>query len=715
MLSDELKAEIQTAYSEFLNNKDLKPRYGQKLMIAEIAKSFAGLEVDDQGQRQNDKGLAVIEAGTGTGKTVAYILACLPIARALDKTLVISTATITLQNQIIEKDLPDIRTNSGLDFSFGLAKGRGRYLCLSKLDNMIQAQAGVLASMPLFEEGLSDDQKAQKLFEALLTEYGTKQWSGDRDEWPEEIPQRMWSMVTATHRECSNRRCPHFSNCAYFKARQDIDDVDVIVANHDLVLADLALGGGAVIPSPGEALYVFDEGHHLADKALSHFAASSDLKGCLAWIDQWRKSQRRLEKELVQAESLRRVYHQNEQHMVESEARLRDLWALLQQTANFSSSDRRNDDYPTYRFVDGVLPESIREIHVALKILFSSLLAGFERLSKALKEGLADENDEINKEEAEQWFPVVGAHQMRCENHYALFQAYSQIDADNSVPMARWVEQTNQMGDEDLRMQASPILANRTLERELWNPGFGAVVTSATLTAANKFDRLQMQSGLPNWANFKQVPSPFDFANKAQLIIPQEAVEAAHAGHHTQSLVELLPKILADKSGGSLVLFSSRKQMQEVVKQLPEAVTESCLVQGSAARTTLINRHKARIEAGEASCLVGLASFAEGVDLPGDLLTTVVIAKLPFATPDDPIDAALAEWIEKRNGNPFMQITLPDACSKLVQACGRLIRTESDEGKIYLLDQRINTKRYGQQLVRSLPPYKLVTGQGLED
>lgn len=254
-------------------------------------------------------------------------------------------------------------------------------------------------------------------------------------------------------------------------------------------------------------------------------------------------------------------------------------------------------------------------------------------------------------------------------------------------------------------MHASPILASYTLNQALWQPVYGAVLTSATLTAGQSFERLKMQTGLPDWAQFQQVPSPFDFANKATFQVPSGATDASQAQVHTSSLISLLPDII-DPEKGNLLLFSSRRQMQEVVDGLPDALAELCLVQGKSSRSRLIQQHRERIDAGEGSCLVGLASFAEGVDLPGRYLSRVIIAKLPFATPDNPIDAALAEWIERQGGNAFMQITLPDACLKLVQACGRLIRTTEDTGDIFLMDNRVLTKRYGRQFLSSLPPYK---------
>ena len=246
MLSSESKERIQALYRECIKALDLKPRYGQRVMIAEIAKSLGAIHEDDKGQRDNDNGIAVVEAGTGTGKTLAYLLAALPMAIEKEKKLLISTATVALQEQILDKDLPNLKKTISLPFNFALAKGRGRYLCLLKLDKSLQHLSGLLSTVDLFEQ--TPEEQDRELYESLLQSYGSGKWDGDRDRLTDAIEDKQWSHLTATHRECSNRRCPHFQNCAFYKARNAMEDADVIVANHDLVLADLSLGGGAVLP-----------------------------------------------------------------------------------------------------------------------------------------------------------------------------------------------------------------------------------------------------------------------------------------------------------------------------------------------------------------------------------------------------------------------------------------------------------------------------------
>ena len=243
-------------------------------MIAEIARALGSVTSDSEGRRISDPAVTVIEAGTGTGKTVGYVLPAVVMAQAKKKRLVISTATVTLQEQIISKDLPDIIVKAGLKFSFTLAKGRGRYACLSKLDRLLQEEEATASLMDMFAYdgySLEDDKSSLALYQKMLDEFASSKWEGDRDSWPDALEDQRWRMITTDHAQCSGRRCGYFKQCPFYKARQDLEQADVIVTNHDLVLADLALGGGAILPDPKDTVYVFDEGHHLPDKAIDHF------------------------------------------------------------------------------------------------------------------------------------------------------------------------------------------------------------------------------------------------------------------------------------------------------------------------------------------------------------------------------------------------------------------------------------------------------------
>lgn len=371
MLNDDLKGQIQTAYRTFLENKSLKPRYGQRVMIAEVAKLFGGVELDDEGHRDGEPAVAVVEAGTGTGKTVAYCLAGIPIAKHLGKPLVISTATVALQEQIVLKDLPDIQRNAGLNFHFALAKGRGRYVCLSKLDQLLQDNQSLASQQQGFaEEGfrIDVDEAGLKLYTRMVEALATNKWDGERDSWPEALEDQDWSRLTTDHIQCTNRRCGHFNQCVFYKAREGIQKIDVIVTNHDLVLADLALGGGAILPDPRDCLYVFDEGHHLPDKAIAHFAHHTRMAATADWLDQLDKNLSKLLAQHPLPGDFGRLLEQVPQQARELKPHQQFMSQALGEVADFASAeDFSGQVRPQHRFEHGVVPEHLREMSLELK------------------------------------------------------------------------------------------------------------------------------------------------------------------------------------------------------------------------------------------------------------------------------------------------------------------------------------------------------------
>lgn len=705
MLTDSVKKQIQGAYSKFLENKNLKSRYGQKLMIAEIAKTLGNIELDEENVRESAGHICVVEAGTGTGKTIAYLLPSIAIAKALGKKLVVSTATVALQEQIVYKDLPELHRHSDLSFSFALAKGRGRYLCLSKLDNLLaEYESGLNPTKALYEDELpSVTAQGIKIYQSMMEALASNKWNGERDTWPQALEQEEWQIITTDHRQCTGRRCSNVSSCSFFKARDSLHSVDCIVTNHDLVLADLALGGGAILPDPKDTLYIFDEGHHLPQKALSHFAHHSRMTSTSKWLDQCNKGLGAILGQISGAGNVDRYAEQLPAAFIDCKQRLDQLYPLLNELVETIALDDRQSNY---RFKDGIVPQELLLPSVELQRSFDRLSDLLSKMCDELNEAMEDPHCPVPKIDVENNYPVIGTWQSRAEANRELWASYAMPDAAAAVPKARWLTPVDSSGNMDIEVCSSPILASKTLEYSLWDKCCGAVITSATLTALGNFQRFQMRAGTPNDANYQVVPSPFNFA-QATIEVPAFAVDASNADVHTISLIDHLPTLL-NKKEGSLVLFSSRRQMLEVYDEMPESVRDLILIQGDNSKQEMLAQHKRKIDEGEGSILFGLASFAEGVDLPGNYCTHVIIAKLPFAVPDDPIESALSEWVTARGGNPFMDITVPDASLKLVQACGRLLRTETDTGKISLLDRRIITKRYGKAILNSLPPFTQV-------
>lgn len=704
MLSEEIKSEIQQVYSTFLERKSIKPRYSQRHMIADIARYLGEIRVDASGCRISPPATCVIEAGTGTGKTLAYSIAGILVARALKKKLVISTATVALQEQLVNKDLPDLQQHGGVNFTFGLAKGRGRYLCLAKLDQLLQAHADESAPQFLLASG-EQGKFNLPLYQEMLDQIIDGDWNGDRDTWKDALEDADWRRVTTDHRQCTNRRCSYFLRCSFFEARQQIENVDCIIANHDLVLADLALGGGAILPAPQDTIYVFDEAHHLADKAINHFAHSTFLNSSRDWLKQVTKTVASLLTELGTCADIKRDV---EQVAPATQQLDQDLSALLAALLELNGWDQDQDrgNQRVLRFPQGIVPDQIRALCHQLLLSTAQLCRLFERMTELLRQTLDDKREEdISKEDAERWYAPLGLIYARFMAMYDLWKTYAVADPEGGVPIARWLRSYDGEGRQEIAVFSSPIMASGILSKQLWERCFGAVLTSATLTSLGTFDRVRVRSGLPEDSHYRILPSPFDYTNACTLTIPRMRNEPESPEFSDETVERLLEYV--DPQEGTLVLFSSRSQMQAVRRSLEDSPLDGLIItQDDYTKNEVLRRHRERIDQDLGSIVFGLASFSEGVDLPGRYLTHVVIVRLPFAVPDDPVEATLAEWIQARGGNPFLEVSLPDAATKLVQACGRLLRSETDQGRITVLDRRLVSRWYGKRLLNALPAFR---------
>lgn len=700
MLDATLKQAIQSAYSRFLSSRGLKARAAQKQMIAEIARTLAGIGVGEQGERLGERHVSVIEAGTGTGKTISYLLATLPVARARKKRIVLSTATVSLQEQLVNKDLPEVIHHAGLDVRFQLAKGRGRYLCINKIEQHLDRQ-GELGQIALYEDELSQVLDAHTLatYRDLIDRFASGGWDGDRDNLPDAMDDSLWRPLTSDHMQCSNRRCLNFSACPFYRARDQLDSVELVVANHDLVLADLALGGGAILPDPKDTLYVFDEGHHLPDKASGHFAFSMRLGSSQKLCQSLPKRLHALLDEAGAAVAL--------QDPIERMANpLREMGEVLDQLSPQLQALLDGEDRgQRVRFAGGRVPESLSILCRDLTHVGERVQQHMEQLVSVLREAMEGDIAEIDRSLAERWYPQLGLLWGRVQQISWLARSYATADPEGRTPTARWLSRIENEMSTDIELRSAPVSAADTLREHLWEVCFGAVVTSATLTALGRFDRLLEQLGLPADTACVRLESPFDHYAMGTLQIPAMRSDPGDQQAHTDEISAYLTEQLA-RIGAALVLFSSWRQMLATLERQPESIKNRILAQGDHSRQEILRLHRERIDAGQPSVIFGLASFAEGVDLPGGYLTDVIITKLPFGVPDDPVDATMAEWIEQQGGNAFSDWAVPAASMRLTQAVGRLLRTEQDSGRVVLLDRRVVTRRYGRLLLDSLPPFR---------
>ena len=766
MLSEDIKTEIQSAYSRLLNNKGFKSRYCQKVMIAEIARNLSqprlkkspaekssaekrrtpskassktasevhvttshGPSQEREASPADRGNICVIEAGTGTGKTIAYVLAAVRLAQAREKKLVISTATVALQEQIVYQDLPDIQRHAGMDFSFTLAKGRRRYLCLSRLESALQGAPSMNSSFDFYDAHPSHDEKSDlkkrslkqgshkqrephqstqsraPLYERMRKLLDRGDWDGDRDTWQTEVEQQTWQAVSTDYTQCTGKQCSHYENCCFYRARENIHRVKCVVTNHDLVLADQVLGDGGILPAPEDAIYIFDEGHHLPEKARDHLSLFIALYATRNWLPQILLSVKQLDADLdaITPAALLEV-EEDAAHagtLLDSVAQM--LAAFYDQAT--PDGDRRGDNR-RYLFPLGVVPDELMTICGESAGAFNSLLTRIKKIVRDLQTRL-DDKVAVQREVTEHWLSGVSSICERIAAATALWNNFALSDDAQGPPWARWVSFNTEGAAEGMEVQlsASPISVADALQAGLWSRSCGALITSATLSMAGDFTRFRHQLGLDEADPCVSLPSPFNFLEQGCLRIPKMEAEPNRPREHDQNITRLLPDLLADEPG-SLVLFTSRRQMLAVMDALDAGFQQRVLCQDSYSKMELLERHKRAVDAGQPSCIFGLASFAEGIDLPGGYCTHVVLARIPFAVPDDPVAATLSAWINARGGNAFMEVSLPDAILKMVQACGRLLRTEADRGSVTVLDRRLVTKRYGQTILRALPPFK---------
>lgn len=681
MLSDSLKKEIRTNY-ELITRAlpQFKVRKAQNYLVAEIAKVLAG-------NYDTSRRILVAEAGTGIGKSLAYILAGLPLALRLNKKLVISTATVTLQEQLVIKDLPFFLQHSDYKFTFTLGKGRQRYCCEHKLLNQPSdtEQQGLLFT----EKPQAGD---RDFISTLRRAYSDAKWDGDQDSWATPIPRRIWQQIVSDKHSCKRALSNH-RQCPFHRARDNINKADVIVVNHALLLADLELGGGIILPDPDACFYVLDEAHHFPKISRDFSSANVNIKSSQEWL-----------KKIKQVSThINRVVHRQTTitpglTMLESANEMvNDLKTI---ELHFRHNPPAYNKSNQYRFPMGEVPEAIVNALISLKEASKKCLSAVNKLTLITSEELKEGN--IKLSEAEPLLIETGFYIQRLENFCAMWKMLLKDRSTHQAPIAAWVTNDN----EGLTLCASPLEVGGLLEHMLWSQAAGIILCSATLTSLNSFDYFMRQAGLKkdDGTQYLRLKSPFDYP-AVKLNIAKMKYDPTESGFDNELIDNIAQRI--EEKTGNLVLFASYWQMNLAADKLRKKYPNTLLVQGDLSRTQMLIEHKKACDKGLTSILFGTGSLAEGLDLPGHYLTNLIITKLPFAVPDSPVEEAHAEWVTSKGGNPFMQITIPEASKKLIQSCGRLIRKESDTGKITLLDKRVITKRYGKSLLDSLPPFTL--------
>ncbi|CAM3423485.1 ATP-dependent DNA helicase DinG [Paracidovorax anthurii] len=705
MLSDDEKARMQSCLRTL---REAMPgfasRRSQLIMMAEVAHALSALGDGKEGLADAAQRIAVIEAGTGTGKTLGYLLPAIVLARSRGLSVVVSSSTVALQEQLMTKDLPALQQYLPLAFSCALAKGRRRYACPAKLLRLdLQRPVAVLEaaaspgavppqapSRPLRLEG-----RLAKAFEG-----GT--WSGDRDDWCDPIPEGLWHRISTDSEGCLGPRCEEFGRCPFQAARQRVKEADVVVANHDLLLAALDMEPGLLLPDPARTLFVLDEAHGLPDKAAARGASRHAVLAAHRWVE---------DAALVADHAGRELRLDAPLAVAVGKQGRRLCGALEELHGALSRRYPAHGPSPIHRFAHGALPSDIHGAGASLHAWATALRDALGALRDAAL-GRARQDAVA----AQPHVAALGACLGSIEHLTATWECMLRPAAEGDPPTARWIEGHGKGGRAaEYHVCAAPISGGHRLRALLWERAGAAVLTSATLQACGSFDLFMEESGLKAWEGVRAIslPSPFDHAAQAELHLPRMRSHPRDAESHTEEVAAMLPALLEVPWGtpsGALVLFASARQMQQVEQALPPPLREQILMQGRVSRREMLAHHRKRIDQGLRSILFGLASLSEGVDLPGAYCTHLVVAKLPFAVPDDPVEQTRREWIEAQGRSAFLERSVPEVGIRLAQAVGRLLRTPEDRGRVTVLDPRLAGTPWGRRLLAGLPPFRRVQG-----
>jgi ATP-dependent DNA helicase DinG len=680
------------------------PRYEDRPAQRALSRMIGGL--------YNTGGVGVAEAGTGTGKSVAYLLPAIRWALQNGERTVVSTNTINLQEQLVDKDLPLLRRALGEPFRFALVKGRANYVSIRRA-LLAKANAATL---------LEPEKQAE--LRGILDWIDTTQ-DGSLSDLPFRPSGEVWDEVQSETDVCLRAKCPHFQDCFYQKSRRDAAQANVLVVNHHLLFSDLAvrrLQGNYTAPAvlPHYRRLVLDEAHNLEEAATSHLGTTVSRRGIFRTL-------RRLEtrgKGLLPSLGNALTGHPHNLTAASAldiidQTLLPSLEGARERTAAVFSFlyDVFAGSEPVVRLEDNfdAHPVWVLGLDDALNALLDNLarlLAGFEQLRERV-----NTDDALKQALEPQLVEMRGAANRIGAMSDGLRGALRPKELEGK--MVRWMErQPPRDGREgNLTLNAAPLDLSAVLRDAVFEKVPTVILTSATLATQNNFRFMRQRLGIGTlFAEEFNVeenifPSPFDYGEQTLLCVPTDLPTPAgeYDPRHDEATVRATLELAKISDGGIFVLFTSYRALRHVAGELRSRRADlewPLFVHGEAPRAQLVER----FAASGRGILLGTTSFWEGVDVPGQPLRGLIIPKLPFKVPSEPVTAARIEDIERAGGNSFVQYVLPHAAIRMKQGFGRLIRSREDHGVVLVLDGRIAKKSYGRYFVDSLPPAPLVKG-----